>query len=96
MNNATRTATKPFANLNAALDALDVRDLCGHIDLIAADAETAEVTQLEAAADALRCADTVETMDDFKVNLQEAVGELSSIPDAARVSAKITRLLARC
>ena len=87
---------KPFANLMAALNAFDARDLCGDLDLIAKDALAADVTLLDTATDALRTAESVETMSDFVANLQEAVEALREVQDAAQVSTEIQRLLARC
>ena len=87
---------KPFANLMAALNVFDANDLCGDLDLIAKDALAADVTRLDDAADALRTAESVETMIDFVANLREAVEALRDVQDAAQVSTEIQRLLARC
>ena len=98
MNITTRTAkktAKPFANLMAALDAFDAGDLCGDL-LMLDDAEHADAERISNAADALRTAESVETMGDFVANLQEAAEILSVVQDAASVVATINSILARC
>jgi hypothetical protein len=89
-------AAKPFTSLTAALRVFDAGDLCGDLDLIAADANRDEVEKLEEASGALRCAESVETMSDFVANLRDAVEALRPVKDAAQVSAEITRFINRC
>ena len=93
---ASKKTVKPFANLMAALYVFDANDLCGDLDLIAADTDEDIVVHIETATDALRTAESVETMSDFVANLQEAVEALREVQDAAQVSTEIQRLLARC
>ena len=68
----------------------------GALDIIAADTDEDIASHLETASDAMRTAESVETMGDFVANLQEAVDALRSVQDAASVSAELERLLARC
>jgi len=92
---AAKKPAKPFANLMAALDAFDAGDLCGDL-LMLDDAEHADAERINNAADALRTAESVETMGDFVANLQDAVEALGAVSDAASVVAAINRILARC
>lgn len=89
-------AVKPFASLAAALRVFDARDLCGDIDIIAADAAPAQVTLLTDARDALMLAESVETARDFVVNLTEAAELLARVPEAARLGERVARFVARC
>lgn len=75
---ATKTATtiKPFASLNAALDALDNAE--GLKNLIGGAAED------------LDTATSVETMEDFKANLETAAQQLRS------ALANIEKMIGRC
>ena len=95
MNAATKSP-KPFASLTAAINAVDVGDLCGDLAFLAEEATTEEATLINEAVGALRCAETVETMSDFVVNLREAATALTAVKDAKQVSAAIARALARC
>lgn len=89
-------AAKPFISLNDALCALDADDLCSDLDMIAEDASAADAVRIEIACDALRCAETVETLDDLAANLQVAAEELRDVDGAASVARTVARLLARC
>ena len=86
---------KPFTSLMAALSVFDANDLCGDLDMLD-DLSEDEAALIETATDALRTAESVETMSDFVANLQEAVAALSSVADAAQVSVVIQRFLTRC
>lgn len=92
----TAKTIKPFANLMAALNAFDARDLCGDLDIIAEDTDEDIEAALETATNALQTAESVETMGDFVANLQEAFEALRSVQDAVSVSDEIERILARC
>jgi hypothetical protein len=61
--NPLATTVQPFANLNAALDALDHTDIKSDIGGALEDVETCE---------------SVETMADFKANLLCAAGQLKT------------------
>lgn len=89
-------AAKPFANLAAALRTFDAGDLCGDLELISADSWPSEAVRLEEACDSLRCAESVETIDDFVANLRDAAESIRELPEAASVAAEIARILARC
>lgn len=93
--NATRAA-RPFPSLTAPLDALAAADLVGDLDLIAEDAEGDDVQHLQAARDAVTCAESVETLADFAANLRDALDTLARVGEASQVSAELSRLLARC
>ena len=73
--NAAKKAAKPFEDLETALDVLDGAGICDF---------------LEGATDDLKTATQVETIEDFKANLDEAAGRLR------RAIACIERLSARC
>jgi hypothetical protein len=88
-------AAKPFPSLNAALDALDVSDMLGDLEMIRSEASGARVALLETVIDALATADSVETMVDLAANLQEAADALSKVSAATSVLNKIKRILAR-
>jgi hypothetical protein len=64
---AAKKPAKPFANLNAAIDAL------GNTDIKA---------DVEGALDDVGTCDSVETMEDFKANLLCAAGQLQTALDA--------------
>mgnify|MGYP003544919564 CR=1 FL=1 len=89
-------AAKPFASLSAALRAFDARDLCGDIDIIAADATPAQVALLADARDALMLAESVETARDFVANLGEAAALLAQVPEAVALGKRVSRFAARC
>jgi len=94
---AAKKPAKPFANLMAALNAFDARDLCSGLSIIVEDdTDEATVATLEAATDAIKTAESVETMSDFVANLRDAVAALASVSDAAQVLTEIERILARC
>ena len=92
----SKTAAKPFASLNAALNALDVSDLCGDLELIRSEANATKSALIETATDALSTADSVETMSDLVANLQDAATALSTVSAASSVAKRIARVLARC
>lgn len=89
-------AAKPFASLSAALRVYDARDLCGDIDIITADATSAETALLTDARDALMLAESVETARDFVANLGEAAALLARVPEAAPLGEWVARFAARC
>ena len=90
------TTAKPFTTLLAAMNAFDADDLCGDLDMLVDGAKPESVDQYEAASYALRAAESVETAEDFRANLAQAVAELRGAKAAAKVAARIERFLARC
>jgi hypothetical protein len=92
---------KPFASVDAALDALDVGDLRRDLEMVRPETSKSNAELIEAASDALMTADSVETLTDLTVNLLDAAESLSAVRGspasraADAVLKKINRVLAR-